>query len=567
MRRADATSVDEALALEISRRDNAQLILAGSVEQSGRAIRITTRALATDGRLLFAETVELARPEDLFARVDDLARRVRERLGESLGGINQSAASLEKVTTTSLEALRHYSQAVESIARGAMAAARQPLEAAVALDPQFAMARRQLARVHLAAGDRTRQLDQLEGAFTAREGVTPRERYFIEAAYHTAHERYDEAVESLRVLVTLHPDDTEALYDLAMSQYAIGRVAEAVGAARALLRIRPAEARAHELLVLLLARQGRDEDALRAHGEAVQSVGETDRLRWGAGMALLGLGRIDDARGPLGVLARSEGPYAGTGAVYLARADLLEGRLAEAVSRLERDAREDARVGRASAEMLRRWLLARVHLLRGEYADAEREALRVAAAPESAAVAHDLLQAGLILVAVRNLPAARDVVTRLERIAAERPSSFTRSCVHHLRGELAFAERRIDAAVVALAAALAEFQSPYSHAALARAFEAQARWPEARAEWQAVLAARGHLLRDGFPPDLVQAHVHLGRTHERLGEQAHARRQYELALAMWKGAPPAGRMLEGVRASLQRLDEVMAAPEATSGKR
>jgi tetratricopeptide (TPR) repeat protein len=553
MRRADVVQVDEALGLEVCRRDNAQLLLAGTVVQSGAAIRITARALAADGRLLFAETAELTRREDLFARMDDLARRVRERLGEALRVVSQSAVPLDNVTTTSLDALRQYSQAVDLIARGAMGEARQPLQAAVALDPQFAMARRQLARVFQAIGDRDQQVRQLAAAFAARQDVTPRERYFIEAAYYTSLERYDDAVESLRLLATLHPDDTEALYDLAMSQYAIGRLAEAIDATRAVLRIRPAEARAHEMLVLLLARDGREEEALKAHGQAVSTVDDTDRLRWGVGMALLGLGRTAEARQSLTALASGDGPYAGTGAVYLARADLLDGRLDDAAARLERDAAEDARTGRASPEMLRRWLLARVHLVRGESGDAEREAQRVVAAAASGAVAHDLLQAGLVLATVRNFPAARDVLRRLERIAEASPSSFTRSSLHHLRGALALEERRIDAAAAALRAALAEFQSPYSHAALARAREAQGQWEEARASWQAVIAARGHLLRDGFPPDLVEAHVQLGRVHERLGERALARRQYEAALGWWKGPSSGVRMLDEARASLQRV--------------
>src|SRR5712692_3859298 len=107
MKRKDVTRVDEALGREICQRENAQVLLASSIRGSGGRFQITVRALdpATDD-LLFVESEQFTRKEELFDRVDVLARRVRKDLGESLTGINNNSLPLTKVTTLSLEALQ-----------------------------------------------------------------------------------------------------------------------------------------------------------------------------------------------------------------------------------------------------------------------------------------------------------------------------------------------------------------------------------------------------------------------------------------------------------------------------
>ena len=169
MRQQDVERIPEPLALEVCRRENAQLMLAGSIVQSGGATRITVRALSPAGELLFAEIVQLGEKEQFFARIDDLARRVRRRLGESLDRIQQASEPLDKVTTQSFDALRLYTQAVDRIAKGALDEALRLLQAALTLDPQFAMAHRQLARVFGTVGDRQKGLEHLTKAYELRE--------------------------------------------------------------------------------------------------------------------------------------------------------------------------------------------------------------------------------------------------------------------------------------------------------------------------------------------------------------------------------------------------------------
>jgi tetratricopeptide (TPR) repeat protein len=534
MRRPDGERVSEAVALDVCRRENAQVLLAGAIEQSGEAMRVTVRALSPSGDLLFAEIAELGRRDEFFGRIDDLARRVRRRLGETLERIQQASEPLDKVTTQSFDALRLYTQAIDRIARGRIEEAQPLLQAALTLDSQFAMAHRQLARVLQIGGERAQVLAHLERAFELRAPATTRERYLIEAAYHSVHERYDDAVESLSLLAALYPDDLDAQYELAVARSAIAEIERAIQATREVLRIEPRSPRANELVVLLLARNNQEQEALDESVRASAAIGETPRLRWGRAMALMGQRRLDEAAEELRLLEVEHAGYQGISRLYRSRIALLEGRLSDASEELTRDLEDDRRAGRASAELLRRYLLARVHLLRGATAAARDQAARIAAAPVAAAKATNLRQAAEVLLQTADATTARAVLVRLEAVAIDAPSSFTRSCVHHVTGMLALAERKAESALAAFRRADAEYGSYVSHRGMARAFELGRQWIEVAREWREVLDARGEVLRDGFSADLVEAELELGHAYVRLNQPAKAREFYQHVLEMWR---------------------------------
>jgi serine/threonine protein kinase/tetratricopeptide (TPR) repeat protein len=534
MRRPDGERVSEAVALDVCRRENAQLLLAGVIEQSGEAMRVTVRALSPSGDLLFAEVAELGTRDEFFGRVDDLARRVRRRLGETLERIQQASEPLDKVTTRSFDALRLYTQAVDRLARGQIQDAQPLLQAALTLDPQFAMAHRQLARVFQTVGEREQSLAHFERAFELRVAVTPRERYVIEAANHGAHERYNDAVESLSLLTALFPDDLDAQYELATARSAIGEIERAIQATREVLRIEPRSPKANELLVLLLARNNQEQDALDEARRASGAIGETPRLRWGRALALMGQRRLAEASDELRAMEKESSGYQGISRLYLSRIALLEGRLDDASDELARDLDDDHRAGRGSAELLRRYLVARVHLLRGAASAAREQALLIVAAPAVVAKATNLRQAAEVLLQTGDAAAARAVLARLEAVAIEAPSSFTRSCVHHVNGMLALADGQAEPALAAFRRADAEYRSYLSHRGMARAFELGRQWIEVAREWREVLDARGEVLRDGFSPDLVEAELELGYAYVRLNQPAKARELYQHVLEAWR---------------------------------
>src|SRR5437763_217047 len=144
MGRAPATPLDPALARDLAQREGAKAVVHGQIDPLGRGYVVSAELLgAADGAQLVAVR-ETARDDGaIIDAVDRLSKRLRERIGESLKTI-RSSDPLERVTTSSLEALQRYSQAVKASEAGEWDRAVDLLEQAIRLDSGFAMAQRKL---------------------------------------------------------------------------------------------------------------------------------------------------------------------------------------------------------------------------------------------------------------------------------------------------------------------------------------------------------------------------------------------------------------------------------------
>jgi tetratricopeptide (TPR) repeat protein len=530
MERPPGAVVDEAAGLELCRRENAKVLLAPSVQESGGDTWISVRALDAAGRLLFVERARLGPDADIFAPIDALAGRVRRVLGESL---DQIAASrpLAQVTTSSTEALERYSRAVDQAARGNLSEAEGSLRAALAADPGFAMAHFQLARVYLALGARSDEIQHVEAAYANRHRVTDRERYLIEAAYAEHRDEFERAERSLRTLVGLFPDDGAGRLELGLGLGTNGKLAEAAAQLREALRLDPYSTPAYYQLALVLAIDNRSDEALQVAESAKARVPDTPGLRWARGMALFGLDRVGDARRQFEAMAAAAEESERTlGELYLGRLSIYEGRLALATERLDSAVRADRLAGRLYPERIRRYLLGRLALLRGDAAGARRQADEMLAGAD-VRVEH-LLHAGYLQVASGDLPAAERTLARLRALLAERPNAFGRSSALLIEGSLA--ARRGQDPTELLRQADAAFPNPYARVGLAERAAGRADWAAAASAWERVIAQRGVILRDGFPADLALAELRRAEAHARLGQVVDADAGFRRVLAMWE---------------------------------
>ena len=538
MKRKDVAHVDEVLGREICQRENVQVLLASSIRNSGGRFQITVRAVepATDD-LLFVESEQFTRKEELFDRVDLLARRVRKDLGESLTGINNNSLPLAKVTTRSLEALQLYSRATDAMAQGDADKGQALLQSALELDPDFAMAHRRLARLYLSAGNREKELEHLTRAYNLRNTVTDGEQRLIEGSYFSVQGQYEKAVESLVLLVNLHPDDPDAQFELALSYLDAGNAGNAEKYLQQVLKLNPFSTPAYSYLVRVLARRNENAEALEAYQQAATRGLQTPSLHWGLGLALLGQGKVNEAREEFSYLQESGKMYQNIGRLYLARTAIYEGKLTPAAEQLKAGIRWDQTQTSKSAELLRRYLLARVFVERGMIAPARRELKLILTTGEPEALqAEDLRRAGTLYARIGDVKSAEGVLHKLELLGGKLPTSFNRSCFHDLAGEIALAQGKLGPAAKLFSEAMTENGRFSSHEGLARTYQAQHDWDRAAAGWRQVLEDRGEILQDYFPGDWVVAHVELGRVYRRLGDLAKARSEYEEFLRIWQQA-------------------------------
>ncbi|HEX9754366.1 MAG TPA: protein kinase [Gemmatimonadales bacterium] len=230
MQREPGARLDATLAQEVAQREGAAAVVAGEIAPLAGGFVLSVRLVsATDGSTLLAGR-EIARdPSEIIPAVERLSKRLRRGIGESLRSIRASEP-LERVTTSSLEALRLYTQANQATVIG-----RRPtdairlLEQAIALDSGFAMAWRRLS---VTLGNTGLDPDRADGAarraHELRERLPRREAALATAFYFHRQGRRPEAIRAYQELLASWPDEGAARNNLALLLNQEGRHGEAV---------------------------------------------------------------------------------------------------------------------------------------------------------------------------------------------------------------------------------------------------------------------------------------------------------------------------------------------------
>jgi eukaryotic-like serine/threonine-protein kinase len=214
------------IAREMAIRDGIKAVLDGEVVGAGSGYILTASLRATgDGTTLATFRRTAAGPDAVILAIDRLSQDVRERVGESLRSI-RSGPPLWQVTTSSLDALRKYSQAEQVLARGDEMGGLALLREATALDSAFAMAYRKEAVVLRNLGvDRVAEIEAVERAHRHRTRLPEKERYLAEAAYHSAITGDKNAlIRAYESVLRIDPEDPAALNNLANEYQTMGEL-------------------------------------------------------------------------------------------------------------------------------------------------------------------------------------------------------------------------------------------------------------------------------------------------------------------------------------------------------
>ena len=216
MQRDPGDPVTEALALEIAEREGYKAILTGEVNAIGGGYVLSARLLAADGRVLTSTRETATDSTGVLTAIDALSKTMRERIGESLRTIRANQP-LDQLTTSSLEALRKYSQADRARNDGDPFRALELLQQAVEIDPEFAMAWRKMAAILVGPGmDQDRLVAAATRAYELRDRLTEKESHLAAAAYNDwVVGDIDAAVRAYRSVLDVNPDETTALNNLA----------------------------------------------------------------------------------------------------------------------------------------------------------------------------------------------------------------------------------------------------------------------------------------------------------------------------------------------------------------
>ncbi len=229
MRIAADTSLDPATITRAARFGSADTALWGQYVKFGSEIRIDATLQDLTSERTVALKAQATNEADLPAAIQRLATSVRENLSLPPNVVKELAASAFKPSSSSVQALRHYTEGLELSRRGMHLDAVKKFQAAVDEDAQFALAYSKLAESYAALGHINEAETYSSKAVGLSEGLPPQERYQILANRSRIQHDNGKAIGYYENLNKMMPGSDEVLYALASLYEATG----AYGKARA----------------------------------------------------------------------------------------------------------------------------------------------------------------------------------------------------------------------------------------------------------------------------------------------------------------------------------------------
>lgn len=290
-------SIDRSILAEVGRRSGAGAVVVGSIFKSGEEIRIDVQVedVAT-GRLLAANTVT---GTDVFPLVDELTDGIRDSL--RIGAIPETRGIAE-ITTESLDAYRLYNEGMEANRNLRWRDAKEALEQAVAIDPEFTMAYFGLVEVHNRWNDMPAVERYSREVEAGLDRLSERQRLHVLATFALIRDGdLHQALDLFEKLIARYPDEEDA----------------------------------HLRLVSIHRQLEQTDDALEALERAVETIPRSGEIRNTYGYQLLDVGRYPEAIEQLETYAelnpREPNPWDSLGEAYL-----ITGQPEKAIERFER---------------------------------------------------------------------------------------------------------------------------------------------------------------------------------------------------------------------------------------
>jgi DNA-binding winged helix-turn-helix (wHTH) protein/tetratricopeptide (TPR) repeat protein len=170
-------------AREVCERTGSAAVLNGSIATLGSQYVLGMKAVnCHNGDVLDEEQVQAVRKEEVLRALDQVAKRFRSRVGESLTSVGQYDTPLAQATTPSLDALKAYSRGRQLVDSNPQAAI-PFLTQAVEIDPQFALAHAALGLMYGHTGESALASAHTSKAYELRDRVSEQEKFFITAYY------------------------------------------------------------------------------------------------------------------------------------------------------------------------------------------------------------------------------------------------------------------------------------------------------------------------------------------------------------------------------------------------
>jgi tetratricopeptide (TPR) repeat protein/tRNA A-37 threonylcarbamoyl transferase component Bud32 len=255
------TPLTPTLARQLATREGIKAFVTGDVTGLGNGFVIALRLVSADsGDVLASYQTTVDGPTQLVAGVDEVTRKLRGKIGESLKSV-QDSPPLAQVTTGSYDALKAYTEGArvfddQQDYQKAIPLLRQ----AVTIDTGFAMAWRKLAMAYGNGGyPPSATSAAILKAFQLRSRLTDQERYMTEGTYYGSGAGIDrpKSIAAYQALLATG-DSSYALNNLGVNYNSLRKFAQAEQVFRLAVRQGPSNSLPATNLAYALVVQGKN---------------------------------------------------------------------------------------------------------------------------------------------------------------------------------------------------------------------------------------------------------------------------------------------------------------------
>jgi eukaryotic-like serine/threonine-protein kinase len=267
MTRSPSERLTRDLAREVCQRSGSKAYLAGSIAALGTQYVIGLEALnCASGDVLAREQMTAAGKEQVLPALGQAAAKLRNEVGESLSSVQKFDVPLRQATTNSLEALKAYTAGVNSTSD---VEALTLFKRAIELDPNFAMAYRNLGISYSNLNQPSLGADYLKKAFDLRDRVTEREKFHITSSYYQLGTgELEKANQTYGLWIQAYSRDDGAYGNLGSNYMVLGQYEKAATETREGLRLEPNQVVSYENLSQIYLALDRFDEARSATEEA-----------------------------------------------------------------------------------------------------------------------------------------------------------------------------------------------------------------------------------------------------------------------------------------------------------
>jgi serine/threonine protein kinase/Flp pilus assembly protein TadD len=194
---------------KVASEGQAAYTLSGSLMKAGENIIINlTLQMPQTGKVISLIPVECKDEKEIMSKVEEVATKIKADLNLSSEQIsNDIDKETGKITTASPEAYRYYRESRELGNKGEDSKALQLMLKAVEIDPEFAMAYRDLGITYGNLGYFDKAGEYIKKAFEHRDRLSDKERYLIEGDFYSRSEdTFQNAIEAYKKVIELYPD-------------------------------------------------------------------------------------------------------------------------------------------------------------------------------------------------------------------------------------------------------------------------------------------------------------------------------------------------------------------------